>query len=164
MTNISPTYKGLAAGILMVITCLVSYFVLKIPYNSQEQFVLFGIYAAAIIWALSHFDKTATGEKKFKDYFQAGFKTFMVVTLLMVIYTIIFYLFNTEVRDSWIANNNELLLKEGNHMPAEIEANGNQMKKMFLPLMSGINMFKYLIIGVLITVITAGVLVSPKKN
>jgi cbb3-type cytochrome oxidase subunit 3 len=164
MNNISATYKGLVAGILMVITCIIGYFVLKIPYNSKEQLVVFAIYTAAVIWSLIDFNKTTASQKKFKDYFQAGFKTFMVITLLMVIYCFVFYSFNTEVRDNWIANNNQLLLKEGNHMPAEIEANGKQMKKMFLPLMAGINMFKYLIIGVLITVITAGVLVSQKKN
>jgi hypothetical protein len=35
---------------------------------------------------------------------------------------------------------------------------------MFLPMMVGINLFKYLIIGVLITVITGGFLISQKKN
>lgn len=164
MANISATYKGLVAGALMVITCIIGYFVLHIPYNSKEQFVVFAIYTAAIIWALTDFNKTATGQKKFKDYFQVGFKTFMVITLVMVVYCFVFYSFNTEIRDAWITNNNQLLLKEGNHMPAEIEANGKQMKKMFLPLMAGINLFKYLIIGVLITVITAGVMVSQKKN
>jgi hypothetical protein len=164
MVNISATYKGLIAGGLMVVTCIIAYFVLKIPYNSKEQFVVFAIYTAAIIWALTDFNKTITGEKKFKEYFQVGFKVFMVVTLLMVVYCFVFYSFNTAIRDAWITNNNQLLLKEGNHMPAEIEANGQQMKKMFLPLMAGINLFKYLIIGVLITVITAGVFVSQKKN
>jgi cbb3-type cytochrome oxidase subunit 3 len=148
----------------MAVTCLVSYFALNIPYNSREQFVLFGIYAVAIIWALLQFSKTVTATVKFKDYFQVGFKVFMVVTLLMVLYAFIFYMFNTEVRDSWIANNSQLLLKEGNHMPAEIEEQGKQLKKLFLPMMVGLNLFKYLIIGVLITVVTAGVLVSQKKN
>jgi hypothetical protein len=99
-----------------------------------------------------------------KAYFQEGFKTFVVVTLLMVIYCIIFYKLETGIRDAWIANNNQELLKQGNHMPAEIAENARQMKTMFLPMMVGINLFKYLIIGVLITVITGGFLISQKKN
>ena len=107
---------------------------------------------------------TRKEEKKLKAYFQEGFKTFVVVTLLMVIYCIIFYKLNTGIRDAWIADNNQALLKEGNHMPAEIAENAKQMKTMFLPMMVGINLFKYLIIGVLITVITGGFITSQKKG
>jgi hypothetical protein len=82
----------------------------------------------------------------------------------MVIYCIVFYLLNTGIRDEWIANNNQMLLKEGNHMPAEIAENAKQMKSIFLPMMVGINLFKYLILGVLVTVVATGFLISQKKN
>ena len=164
MKNISATYKGLLTGIVMIIACVVCYFVLHIPFNSKEQFVVFAIYSAGIIWCLISFNNTNKQEAKLKAYFQEGFKTFVVVTLLMVIYCILFYKLETGIRDAWIANNNQELLKEGNHMPAEIAENASQMKTMFLPMMVGINLFKYLIIGVLITVITGGFLISQKKN
>jgi cbb3-type cytochrome oxidase subunit 3 len=162
MKNISATYKGLVTGGLMIVACIVCYFGLKIPFNSKEQFIILAIYSAGIVWSLVTFKAAATEEKKFKDYFQTGFKTFIVVTLLMVVYCIVFYNFNTGIRDAWIADNNQMLLKEGNHMPAEIAENAKKMKSIFLPMMVGINLFKYLIIGVLITVITAGFL-SQKK-
>lgn len=162
MKNISATYKGLATGGLMIVAFIVCYFGLKIPFNSKEQFIALTIYTAGVVWSLIAFKTAAAEEKKFKDYFQTGFKTFIVVTLLMVIYCMVFYNFNTGIRDAWIADNNQMLLKEGNHMPAEIAENAKKMKTMFLPMMVGINLFKYLIIGVLITVITAGFL-SQKK-
>ena len=164
MTNISATYKGLITGALMIVACVVCYYGLKIPFNSKEQFIVLTVYTIGIIWSLLAFNKEGTEEKKFKAYFQAGFKTFIVVTLLMVIYCIIFYNLNTAIRDTWISNNNQMLLKEGNHMPAEIAENAKQMKSIFLPMMVGIHLFKYLIVGVLITVVTAGFLVSQKKN
>jgi hypothetical protein len=67
------------------------------------------------------------------------------------------------MRDAWIENNNQMLLKEGNHTPAEIAENAKQMKSIFLPMMVGIHLFKHLIIGVLITAVTAGFLISQKK-
>lgn len=164
MKNITATYKGVITGIAMIIACVACYFVFHIPFNSKEQFIVFTIYTAGIIWCLLAFNKDHKEEKKLKAYFQEGFKTFIVVTLLMVIYCIIFYKLETGTRDAWIANNNLELLKEGNHMPAEIAENARQMRTMFLPMMTGINLFKYLIIGVLITVITGGFLISQKKN
>ena len=164
MKNITATYKGVITGIAMIVACVVCYFALHIPFNSKEQFVVFAIYTAGIIWCLLSFNSNNKEEIKLKAYFQEGFKTFVVVTLLMVIYCIIFYKLETGIRDAWIANNNIELLKQGNKMPAEIEENARQMKTMFLPMMVGINLFKYLIIGVLITVITGGLLISQKKN
>ena len=164
MSAITPTNKGLITGALMIVACVVCYYGLKIPFNSKEQFIVLTIYTGGVVWCLLAFDKSGAADKKFKTYFQAGFKTFIVVTLLMVIYCIVFYLINTGVRDEWIANNNQMLLKEGNHMPAEIAENAKQMKSIFLPMMVGIHLFKYLIIGVLVTVVTAGFLISQKKN
>ena len=163
MKNLSATYKGLITGALMIVACVICYFGLKIPFNSKEQFIVLTIYAAGIIWSLVAFNSTNTGEKKFKGYFQVGFKTFIVVTLLMVIYCIVFYTFNTGMRDAWIENNNQMLLKEGNYMPAEIAENAKQMKSIFLPMMVGIHLFKHLIIGVLITAVAAGFLITQKK-
>lgn len=164
MKNITATYKGVITGAAMILACVVSYFTLHIPFNSKEQFIVFGIYTAGIIWCLLAFNRNHKDEKKLKIYFQEGFKTFVVVTLMMVIYCIIFYKFETGIRDAWIANNNVELLKQGNKMPAEIEENARQMKTMFLPMMVGIFLFKYLILGVLITVVTGGFLISQKKN
>ena len=164
MKNITATYKGVITGAVMILACLLAYFALHIPFNSKEQLVAFAIYAAGIVWTLVTFSKANSEEKKLKAFFQEGFKTFIVVTLLMVIYTIIYYKFNTSFIDMRIAANNEALLKEGNHMPMEIEENAKQLRAMFLPSVISINLFKYLIIGVLITVITGGFLISQKKN
>jgi|GWRWMinimDraft_5_1066013.scaffolds.fasta_scaffold27388_2 hypothetical protein len=164
LKNLTATYKGLITGVAMIVACIVCYFALHIPFNSKEQFVVFAIYTAGIIWCLLDFNSNNKEEYKLKAYFQEGFKVFVVVTLLMVIYSIVFYKMETGIRDAWIANNNVELLKEGNHMPPEIAENARQMKTMFLPMMVGINLFKYLIIGVLITVITGGFLISQKKN
>ena len=81
----------------------------------------------------------------------------------MVLYTFIFFKFNTAYRDAGIAENNAMLLKEGNHTPAEIESNANQLKQIFMPVMVGITTFKYLILGALVTAIASGFL-SRKKQ
>lgn len=163
LKELNPTKKGLVTGLVMIMVALCSFYVLKLPVNQKEQYVIFVIYIAGIAWSLFSYKQTSAADKNFKSYFSTGFKTFIVVTLLMVLYTFIFFKFNTAYRDAGIAENNALLLKEGNHTPAEIASNANQLKQIFMPVMVGIATFKYLILGALVTVIGSGFL-SHKKQ
>lgn len=158
LKNLNPTKKGLITGLLMVLLALFFFYVLKMPVNQKEQYVLFTVYIAGIAWSLYSYKQTAAEDKKFKSYFSTGFKTFIVVTFLMVLYTFIFFKFNTAYREAGIAENNAMLLQQGNHTPAEIESNANQLRQIFMPVMIGITTFKYLILGALVTAIASGFL------
>jgi len=154
LKDLTPTKKGLVTGLVMVALSLFFYYVLKMPVNQKEQYALFSVYIAGIIWSLYEFRQTAA-DKNFKSFFSTGFKTFIVATLLMVLYTFIFFKFNTDYREAGIAENNALLLQQGNHTPAEIETNANQLRQIFMPVMIGITTFKYLILGALVTAIAS---------
>ena len=154
LNDLTPTKKGLVTGLVMVALSLFFYYVLKMPVNQKEQYALFSVYIAGIIWSLYEFRQTAA-DKNFKSFFSTGFKTFIVATLLMVLYTFIFFKFNTDYREAGIAENNALLLQQGNHTPAEIETNANQLRQIFMPVMIGITTFKYLILGALVTAIAS---------
>lgn len=162
LNDLNATKKGLVTGLVMICLALFFYYILKLPVNEKDQYALFTLYIAGIAWSLFSF-RQMPGEKNFKSYFSTGFKTFIVVTLLMVLYTFIFFKFNTDYRDAGIAENNKLLLKEGNHTATEIESNANQLKQIFMPVMVGIATFKYLILGALVTAIGSGFL-SRKKQ
>ena len=162
MHNISARNKGLITGTVMVAMALFFFYVLKKPIESNVQYIIYGIYSAGIIWAVLDFKKTAAGSEKFKDYFAAGFKMFVIVTLIMVLFVFIFFYFNPQISDAKFTENTKLLLQEGNHTPAEIEKNSAQMKSIFLPMMLGITTFAYLFLGALITSLTAA-FVSQKK-
>ena len=154
--------KGLITGAVMIAVSLLLFYVIKFPANGRDQFIILTIYVIGIAWSLLSFKRSATEDKKFKDYFGAGFRTFIVVTLLMVVYTGLFYKFNTQIREAGIAENNELLLQQGDHTPAEIAKNAENVRDIFLPMMVGYAIFKYLIIGALVSVVGAGFL-SQKK-
>jgi len=158
LKDLNSTKKGLITGLLMIALSLIFFYVLKLPFNQKDQYVIFSVYIAGIVWSLFSYKQTSTEDKNFKSYFSTGFKTFIVVTLLMVLYTFIFLKFNTTYRDTGIAENNAMLLKEGNHTPAEIAGNAVQLKQLFMPVMVAITTFKYLILGSLVTAITSGFL------
>ncbi len=162
MIQLKPQHIGLITGALMIAGSLISFYVLKFPLESNFQFLVYAIFMGGIVWSLLMYHKMATGKKSFKDYFAAGFKTFVLVALLMAVFTYVFFSFNTGFRDDKIVENNRLLLAEGNHLPNEIEENAKQLKKIFMPIMVSSAVFRYLIIGALISAVGAGFL-SDKK-
>jgi hypothetical protein len=158
MKEPTPTQKGLITGALMIIASLFSSEILKNPVESYFQFIIYFLFTGGILWSLIAHSKKNGNTLSFKDYFSIGFKTFIVVTLLMAGFAYIYFSYHTEFRDTKIAENSLLLLKQGDHLQKEIEENANQLKKMFLPLMISSAVFRYLILGALITAITGGYL------
>ncbi|HAO46741.1 MAG TPA: DUF4199 domain-containing protein [Ferruginibacter sp.] len=163
MLPLNASKRGLITGMLMIAIILLFYYGLKYPLNGNEQYLIYSVYVAGIVWSLWAYMRSQEGTPTFKEYFSTGFRTFIVVTLLMVLFTFIFFSFDTAYRESGIAANNKLLLAEGNHTPAEIESNAQQLRKIFMPMMLGITTFKYLILGALITAVGAGFLSQRKQ-
>jgi hypothetical protein len=62
-----------------------------------------------------------------------------------------------------ISDNNALLYEEGNKTTHEIEENAEKLRSIFIPMMLMISTISYLILGALITLVTAGFL-SQKNN
>src|SRR5438128_1585034 len=138
------TIKGLITGFVMIALSLLFFYGLKMPANGREQFAVLSAYVIGIAWSLISYKRSTDAQRTFKEYFSVGFKTFIVVTLLMVVFTFIFYKCNLQIREDGIAENNKLLLQEGDHTPAEIEKNADKLRSIFIPLMMGIATFKYL--------------------
>lgn len=160
----TPAQKGLVTGATMVLASLFSLYVLKNPVESNFQFIVYLIFCLGIVWSLFAYMKSTAENKAFKDYFSIGFKTFVVIALIMAIFTFAYFSGNPEFRDSKIAENSKLLIQQGDHLPNEIASNSEQLKKMFMPLMISAAVFRYLILGALITLIAAGFLSQKNKE
>ena len=95
MKQLKAQYIGFIAGILMIAASLLSYYVLKLPIESNFQLLIYLIFTACILWNLyNHFTSNAVN-KSFKDYFSIGFKTFVIIAFLMAVFTYIFFSYNT---------------------------------------------------------------------
>jgi hypothetical protein len=165
MKQLKPQHIGLITGFLMIAASLFAFYIIKLPVESNFQFVVYVMFTAGVIWSLFNFHANNLPDKKFKDYFSAGFKTFVIVALLMAVFTYIFFSFNTEFRDAKIEENNKLIIAEGNHLPSEIAENAKQLKKLFMPIMVSSAVFRYLIIGALVSLVGAGFLSNnPAKQ
>ena len=163
MINISSKYIGLITGTAMLMAALIMFYIVKIPAIGSGQYLVWTIYTAGIIWALMN-HKTAP-EQTFKAYFSEGFKTFIVAALIIIVYTFIFYKMNPQIVEKMIMDNDALIIKEGNHTPAEMQQNADKFRSIFIPGMLMTNTLIYLVIGALVSVIGAGFLADKKvKN
>lgn len=135
-------------------------------FNAQSylQYAGYLIYGLGIVWSISSFYKTKPGSS-FGALFNQGFKCFVVVTLIMALYTLLFYKLNTSLIEQKAAlTKQELLKTEKNRTPAEIDAMIESGKKNFPIMAASGAVFQYLFIGVVVSVVTAGSLSLRNKN
>lgn len=121
------------------------------PFESPVQYLIYVLYAAGIVWSLYDFSGSAENTNTFGAYFLQGFKCFIVVTLLMVIFTFVFNKMHPEFKDQMGVAYTDELTKKGNSTPAEIKSNVEKMKGYYLTMLISGAIFGYLLIGAVIT-------------
>lgn len=163
MKNISAKYIGLLTAAAMVAASLLLFYVFHFPENGKNQYFIYGIYAIGIIMGLFLYHQTNKEESSFKNYFSEGFKVFVVVTLIMAVFTFIFYKMNPQILENALVEINTYNAKDENKTPAEVTANAEKLRGIFIPMMIATTTVKNLVLGALITIIAAGFL-SQKKS
>ncbi len=156
MRQINATKKGLLISLAIIVVSLLLFYVFHLPENGKSQYVILVTFIIGMLWTMVDFHIKQKITPRFKDYFSEGFKAFIVVTLLMVLYAFIFYRLNPQIMEKGIEENNILIAKQGSRTPAEIIENANKLRTIFIPMMLFITTMKFLILGTLITVVSAG--------
>lgn len=152
--KIKATYKGLITGMLMVTVSLFFFYGMHLEANGPNQMWVIVLLIAGIVWSLLDFHHSPNSyAAKFKDYFSEGFRTFIIVTLLMVIYTGVFYKFNPSILEGVIAKNEAMILQAGDKTPAEISENSAKLRSIFMPMTISLTTVTYLLFGAITTLI-----------
>ncbi len=159
--NLNATKKGLITGVLMIGLSLLFFYTGQ-PFESPLQYLIYVLYAAGIIWSLYDFSGSAENTRKFGAYFLQGFKCFIVVTLLMIIFTYVFNKMHPEFKDQMAEVYKAELVKKGNSMPSEIDSNVTKMKEFYLTMLISGAVFGYLLIGSVITLVSSLVFMRRK--
>ncbi len=163
MKNISAKYVGLLTAAAMVTASLTLFYVFHFPENGKNQYFIYGIYAIGILAGLFLFHQTNREDSSFKNYFSEGFKVFVVVTLIMAVFTFIFYKMNPQILENALVEINSYNAKDADKTPAEVTANAEKLRGIFIPMMIATTTVKNLVLGALITIVAAGFL-SQKKS
>jgi hypothetical protein len=159
--QISATRKGLITGSLMIIVSLLIYQFFK-NFDSALQYIVYLLYISGILWTILEYKRSDECEGKFGQLFSQGFKCFVVITLMMVLFTFFFMTMHPELKEQMALAYRSELIKQGNYTPNEIESMIAKSKNNFITMLVSMAIFGYLIIGTTITVITSAILMKKK--
>ena len=163
MNSLSATVKGFVTGCLMIFASLIIYHFCG-SFDNNCQYIVYAMYVVGIFWTLRDFDKSKVDNKTFKNYFSQGFKCFIVITLLMVVFTWIFIKLNPGLQEDMAQNYREGLIRKGNLTNTETEGMVLNAKKYFIIVLTSMAIFGYLVIGALVTAITSAIFAKRKRT
>ena len=150
LQNLNASKKGLITGAVMICLSLVFYYSGQ-PFDSPLQYLIYVIYAGGIIWTVYEFSKSEENTNKFAAFFLQAFKCFIVITLLMVVFTFVFNKMHPEFKDEMVKAYNEDMLKKGDTTTTEMAKNIEKAKDYYLTMMISGAIFGYLMIGAVIS-------------
>ncbi len=159
--KLSAGLIGLITGILMIVFVLTVYTV-KLKEDSPFHFFLYIIYAAGIVWAIVRNNRKNEGPITFWNAFTPGFRAFIITILVLVAFTIIFNKLHPEFITESAALYKEMLVKQKGKTPVEIEEMVDGFKNGYLTMLVYRSIFGYLIIGAIVTAITAAITTRRK--
>lgn len=150
----NPLYTGIITALLMM-ALLLGLEAGREKLSPAWQYAVYAVYGAGIVWTLWQFSRTDAFNGRFGSLFNQGFRCFIVVTLLMVVFTIVFLQLHPEYAEQEAAAVTEYYIKEGGKTPAEIADQARQAKKQYPVTVVSLSIFRYLITGALLTAAAA---------
>ena|SRR5688572_15806453 len=156
-TRLVPALKGLITGLLMASLFLVAYYS-NVSSVTLLQYVIYGIYGAGIIWTLVAYRRSDSFTGKFGDLFSQGFRCFIVVTLIMVVFTFGFSKMHPELAEESARAYKEHLLKQKDKLIPDIDKEVANAKKNYNTVVLYGSIFGYLIIGAGVTAVVSAIL------
>lgn len=155
----TPALKGLVTALVMTGVSLAVYYN-NAAAGSFAQYLLYAAYGLGVIWTLVAYRRSEAFTGKFADLFAQGFRCFIVVVLVMVVFTYVFSKLHPEFAEESAKAYKEALLKEKakDQTPAEIEEAAETYKKRYNTILVFGSVFGYLIIGAGVTAAASALL------
>lgn len=160
--KITPLVKGIIAGIMMIgFSVLLQY--TGRANSSGAQNLFYALYAGAIAWTLIAYSRSANYTPSFGPIFGQGFRCFIIITLITVIFAGVNASIHPEEKALALKSYAEGLKKEGNRNEEEIKKMIASADKQFVMGQVYMAAFGTLIIGAAFTAAGAGLLLMKKK-
>jgi len=152
------TWSFSTALLMMVISWLG--FLNYISNPTTTQLSVYGFYALST-WYLLFFNRKES--QAFKDFFQIGFRHFILVTLLMALFSYLFIQLHPNLVEDSAIQLRTTLQNTNNRTPAEIERDVKLFIEGYPSAMVSRTIFGYLVVGSLVTAISSFLLTLQKK-
>ena len=152
------TWSFTTAFLMMAISWLG--FLNDIPNPTTAQLLVYGFYALST-WFLLFFNRSES--QAFKDFFQIGFRHFILVTLLMALFSYFFIQLHPNLIEDSAKQLRLAIQASNNRTPAEIERDVKLFIEGYPTAMVSRTIFGYLVVGSLVTAISSFLLTLQKK-
>jgi len=152
------TWSFTTAFLMMAISWLG--FLNDIPNPTTAQLLVYGFYALST-WFLLFFNRSES--QAFKDFFQIGFRHFILVTLLMALFSYLFIQLHPNLVEDSAIQLRKTLQNTNNRTPTEIERDVKLFIEGYPSAMVSRTIFGYLVVGSLVTAISSFLLTLQKK-
>jgi hypothetical protein len=161
-STISPVIKGLITALAMIAVTFGLYYSNQ-PAYSPLQYTPYAVYGIGIVWTLISYKRSESFTGKFGDLFLQGFRCFIVVTLVMVVFIAVFLKVQPKFREEGAEAYRVELVKAKNKTPQEIDTEVAKYKEQFNTGFISASIFGYLVVGAIITAGTAVFLTKRKQ-
>lgn len=151
------TKLGIIGGLAIIATICVLIYLLKMPYTGQPQGIALILYVSFIFYSVYSFCKREPNARGLKTFFNQGFKTFIIMTLFIVVFTFIFYKSNGSFLDERLMTNSVLAREQGDHTENEIMENNEKLRNIYMPMMLSITTIILLILGSISSIVAAAI-------
>ena len=163
MNRLTPLAKGLITAAAMVGLMLIIFYTHKTP-DDKFDYLRILLYAAGIIWTLIEYFMFVNGTAKFSELFGQGFRCFIVVTLVMALFSGIFSATHPEFAEQDSKVYREYLeLEVKDKTPAEKDEMAAVEKKQYTTKLVFSSIFGYLVLGSIITAAGSAIIVLRRK-
>ena len=152
------TWSFSTALLMMAISWLG--FLNYISNPTTTQLSVYAFYSLST-WYLLFFNRKES--QAFKDFFQIGFRHFILVTLLMALFSYLFIQLHPNLVEDSAIQLRTTLQNTNNRTPAEIERDVKLFIEGYPTAMVSRTIFGYLVVGSLVTAISSFLLTLQKK-
>lgn len=152
--------KGVIISLILIVISLIGYFMDINPQNGF-QYIGYVIFIAGIVWSVMNYGHQVDYTGTFGSYFSHGFKVTALITLIMIIFTVIFILLFPEIRTKGMEAASEAMHKNPKMTDEQIKAGLDITRRFFWPMIIGTILLGYIFFGAISSLIASAI---TKKN
>ena len=157
---ISHIIAGLIISGVLIIFSMVLYFS-GIQQGGIYQIIQMLLILVGLIVFINMHGNAHKNQVSFGNLFSYGFKTTTVLTLIMILFSVVFFLMFPEIKEKLFETSREQMEKKGDMTPEEIDKGLEMWKNMFWVFTIGGTLLVYAIVGAISSAI--GAAITKKK-
>lgn len=156
----SAPAKGITISLVLIVISLVTYFA-NLDVSGPIRWLGLGIFIVAVILSIMSYGKQIDYNSTFGNYFSHGFRVSAIVTVIMIVFTVIFILMFPELKDRGIEEARKQMREKNNLTPEQMDQALDWTKRFFMTIAIAGALISYMLVGVIAALVGAGI---TKKN